>query len=100
MVQGTHPGTPTSPAAAPIFPPVYTSTPLRVVPETANMTAEEVKEALIEHATHECCFSVKPASQMEIVDVKMNSAFHVSQPTVLHLRTLTIMTLHAHDSVV
>lgn len=49
----------------------------------ANITAEEVKSALDEFVGENCCYGSQPVQTMILKDICMNSAFHVSEFTLI-----------------
>ncbi|GFN89292.1 protein ssuh2 homolog [Plakobranchus ocellatus] len=48
---------------------------------TGTITAEEARDAILEHAENQCCWSTGPAKDMEINDVISSSAYHYSLET-------------------
>ena len=44
----------------------------------SSVTAKEAKEALQEYVSQQCCYGSGAAREMDIKDIKLSSAFHVS----------------------
>lgn len=44
----------------------------------ANITEDQVKSALDDFVSEQCCYGKKPLRLIEIREIMMNSAFHVN----------------------
>lgn len=44
----------------------------------ANISAEEAREAMLQHVSEHCCYGKKAAEDMNMQDICPSNAFHVS----------------------